>query len=168
MPATLVVRGGTVVDGAGAPPQRADVVIDGDRILEVRTIDQPIDAEIIDATGLVVAPGFVNVLSHAWGSVQRDPTAASDLIQGVTTEVFGEAFSLGPSDGRLSEAMRPWADLGSEATVEFRRLSEGLDHVERIGIAPNIASFVGGMNLRILGAGFDDRPLEPTELDSLC
>jgi len=91
------------------------------------------------------------------GQRAADATAAPISSQGVTTEVFGEAFSLGPSDGRLSEAMRPWADLGADAQVEFTALSEGLDHLERLGIAPNVASFVGGMNLRILGAGFDDR-----------
>jgi N-acyl-D-amino-acid deacylase len=167
VPATLVLRGGTVVDGTGAEPRRCDVVIDGDRIVAVGDVDAPVDAETIDASGLVVAPGFINVLSHAWGSVQRDPTAASDLIQGVTTEVFGEAFSLGPSDGRLTEALRPWADLAADERVEFPRLSEGLSHLERRGIAPNVASFVGGMNLRILGAGFDDRPLTSEELDRL-
>jgi N-acyl-D-amino-acid deacylase len=167
VPATLVIRGGTVIDGTGAAPRRTDVVIDGDRIVEVGDAQPHIDAEVVDATGYVVAPGFINVLSHAWGSVQRDATAASDLVQGVTTEVFGEAFSLGPSDGRLTEAMRPWADLGEDARVEFTRLSQGLDHVERLGIVPNIASFIGGMNLRILGAGFDDRALTATELDTL-
>ena len=167
MPASLVIRGGTVVDGTGAPSRAADVVVDGDRVVAVGEADVPVDAEVLDATGLVVAPGFVNVLSHAWGSLQRDGSGASDLLQGVTTEVFGEAFSLGPSDGRLAEAMRPWGGLGEEAQVEFERLSQGLDHVERLGVAPNIASFIGGMNLRVLGAGFDDRPLEPAELDRL-
>ena len=80
---------------------------------------------MLDATGLVVAPGFINVLSHAWGSLQLDRSGASDLLQGVTTEVFGEAFSLGPSDGRLAEAMRPWGGLGEDARVDFDRLSPG-------------------------------------------
>jgi len=167
MSASLVIRGGTVVDGTGAPPRRADVVIDGDRIVAVGELDSAADAQVLDAHGHVVAPGFVNVLSHAWGSLQRDGSGASDLLQGVTTEVFGEAFSLGPSDGRLTEAMRPWGGLGDEVRVEFDRLSQGLDHLERLGVAPNVASFLGGMNLRVLGAGFDDRPLEPAELDRL-
>ncbi len=58
------------------------------------------DARVLDATGLAVTPGFVNVLSHAWGSLQRDGSGSADLLQGVTTEVFGEAFSLGPADAR--------------------------------------------------------------------
>ena len=167
MPATLVIRGGTVVDGTGAAPVTADVAVDGDRIVAVGEIGPDVDAVELDATGHVVAPGFVNVLSHAWGSLQQDGSAASELLQGVTTEVFGEAFSLGPTDGRLTEAMRPWAGMGDNARVEFDRLSQGLDHLERLGVAPNVASFIGGMNLRVLGAGFDDRALEPAELDRL-
>src|SRR4051794_1204942 len=90
MPASLVIRGGTVVDGTGAEPRRADVIVDGDRIVAVETADA-VDAVELDATGQVVAPGFVNILSHAWGSLQIDSTGGSDLLQGVTTEVFGEA-----------------------------------------------------------------------------
>jgi N-acyl-D-amino-acid deacylase len=165
MPVTLVVRGGTLVDGTGAPGRRADIAVDGDRIVAVGELPADIDAEVLDATGCVVAPGFVNVLSHAWGSLQRDPTGASDLLQGVTTEVFGEAFSLGPSDERLVESLRHWDDLLESARVDFDRLSEGLDHLEKSGVAPNVASFVGGTNLRILAAGFEDGPADPAELD---
>src|SRR4051795_4579790 len=140
MPATVVLRGGAVVDGTGAPApvvrggaavvdgtgapaRRADVAVDGDRIVAVGDVPQQVDATVIDVTGLTVAPGFVNVLSHAWGTLQLDPTGASDLLQGVTTEVFGEAFSLGPSDERMVEAMRPWGDMGRDAEVNFSRLS---------------------------------------------
>src|SRR3954470_18288662 len=139
MPASLVIRGGTVVDGTGAPPRRADVVVDDDRVVALGEIDAHVDADVLDATGHVVAPGFINVLSHAWGSLQRDGSGASDLIQGVTTEIFGEAFSLGPSDGRLAEAMRPWGGLGEAARVEFDRLSQGLDPVGRPRVGPHVA-----------------------------
>jgi N-acyl-D-amino-acid deacylase len=173
MPASLVLRGGAVVDGTGAPARRADVAVQGDRIVAVAELPDDVDAhaldaQSLDATGLVVAPGFINVLSHAWGTLQLDPTGASDLLQGVTTEVFGEAFSLGPSDERTVEAMRPWGDMGRDVEVVFPRLSDGLDHLERRGVALNVASFVGGTNLRLLGAGFDDRPLTADELDRLC
>ncbi|HET7531101.1 MAG TPA: D-aminoacylase [Mycobacteriales bacterium] len=165
MPVSLVVRGGTVIDGTGAPGVRADVAVDGDRIVGVGDFAAVSEAEVVDATGLVVTPGFVNVLSHAWGSLQADPTGASDLLQGVTTEVFGEAFSLGPSDERLVESLRHWDSLAAEARVDFARLSDGLDHLEQRGIAPNVASFIGGTNLRILAAGFDDGPADPASLD---
>lgn len=165
MAASLVIRGGVVIDGTGAPPRRADVVVAGDRVLHVGDIEGDPDAEVLDADGLTVTPGFVNALSHAWGSIQVDPTAGCDLLQGVTTEVFGEAFSPGPSDGQLSLAMESWSDLAAGAQVDFPRLSQGLDHLERAGVAPNVASFLGGVNLRLLGASFDDRPLTAEELD---
>ena len=72
MPASLVIRGGTVYDGTGALGLPADVVIGGDRVLAVGPAPDGLDAEVIDATGLAVAPGFVNVLSHAWASLQLD------------------------------------------------------------------------------------------------
>jgi len=74
MPATLVLRGGSVVDGTGAPARRADVAVDGDRIVAVGDLPEHVDAQVVDATGLTVAPGFVNMLSHAWGTLQLDPT----------------------------------------------------------------------------------------------
>jgi N-acyl-D-amino-acid deacylase len=165
MPATLVIRGGTVVDGSGAPGRVTDVTVDGDRIAAVGPAAAETDADVLDATGLVVSPGFVNVLSHAWGSLQRDPSGASDLLQGVTTEVFGESFSLGPSDERLVESLRPWGGLAEGARVDFPRLSDGLSYLEASGVAPNVASFIGGTNLRILLAGFEEGAAAPADLD---
>jgi N-acyl-D-amino-acid deacylase len=165
MPVSLVVRGGTLVDGTGASAVRVDVAVDDDRVVGIGDFSEVTDADVLDASGLVVAPGFVNVLSHAWGSLQRDPTGASDLLQGVTTEVFGEAFSLGPSDPGLVESLRFWDGLADGARMDFSRLSDGLDHLERSGIAPNVASFIGGTNLRILAAGFEDGPADPARLD---
>ncbi|HEV2369866.1 MAG TPA: D-aminoacylase [Acidimicrobiales bacterium] len=180
MAASLVVRGGTVVDGTGAPGRRADVVVDGDRIVHVGARDgatpapgpdghpaEVIDAEVIDATGLVVVPGFINVLSHAWISLQRHPTGASEALQGVTTEVFGEAFSPGPGGRDFARLIAGGYADAEDVVVDFPRLSEGLSHLESRGVGLNVASFIGGHNLRVLGAGFDDRPLERPELDRL-
>jgi N-acyl-D-amino-acid deacylase len=167
VPVTLVIRGGTVLDGTGAPGVAADVAINGDRITHVGTVPDVVDgAQVVDATGLVVAPGFINVLSHAWGSLQRDGTGASDLLQGVTTEVFGEAFSLGPSTEETVKATEYWR-TDPEVRIEFDRLSQGLTFLEGKGVAQNVASFIGGHNLRALGAGFDDRPMTPAEIDML-
>lgn len=162
----LLLRGGSVLDGTGAPARAADVLIEGDRVARLGRIEDEVDAPVLDVRGLSVAPGFINVLSHAWASIQHDPTAGSDVRQGVTTEVFGEAFSLGPADGRLREAMRPWADLAdADARVEFPRLSEGLTYLQSHGVAVNVASFLGGVNLRLLAAGFDAGPVDATALD---
>ncbi|MBV9291520.1 MAG: D-aminoacylase [Frankiales bacterium] len=162
---TLVIRGGTLVDGTGAPGRPADVLVRDDRVAAVGDVPESVDAEVVDATDHVVSPGFVNVLSHAWGSLQADPSGASDLLQGVTTEVFGEAFSLGPSDERLVEALKPWGGLSADGRVDFARLSDGLSYLESRGVAPNVASFIGGTNLRILAAGFADGPADPAALD---
>ena len=166
MPVSLVIRGGTVFDGTGAEGRAADVAIDGDRIVGVDDVPDTVDARVIDATGLAVAPGFINVLSHAWASLQLDGSGASELLQGVTTEVMGESFSLGPCDDRFAPLVEEWGDLHG-ARVVFDHLAEGLGALEASGIAPNVASFIGGANLRILGAGFDDRRLTPDELDRL-
>ena len=166
MPASLVIAGGTVLDGTGAPGTTADVIIEDDRVVEVGTAPDEFDGDVLDATGMTVAPGFINVLSHAWGSLQRDGSGASDLLQGVTTEVFGEAFSLGPSSPDSAAAMEYWK-FGDDIEVQFDRLSQGLAYLEQRGVAPNVASFIGGHNLRSLGAGFDDRPLTADELDRL-
>lgn len=161
----IVIRGGTVLDGTGSAGRRADVVLDEDRVVSVGAASERMDAEGIDATGLVVAPGFINVLSHAWGSLQLDPSGASELLQGVTTEVFGEAFSLGPAGPEFQEYLAGSWDLEDEIRVDFPRLSEGLDHLERAGVTPNVASFLGGHNLRMLGAGLADAPMDPAALD---
>ena len=165
MASKLVIRGGTVVDGTGGAARSADVLIEDDRIAVVGEVPETVDAGVLDATGLVVSPGFINVLSHAWGSLQRDPTGASDLLQGVTTEVFGESFSLGPSDGRIGESLKPWGELSNYAQIDFPRLSDGLDYLAGKGVAPNVASFIGGTNLRVLAKGFDDGPADAAALD---
>ena len=167
MPASVVVQGGTVYDGTGEPGRPADVVIDGDRVVGIVSPGDAPDngVQVIDATGQAVAPGFINVLSHAWGSIQMDPTGASDALQGVTTEIFGEAFSLGPGSPEFARLMADWSSRGAE--VNFPRLSEGLAYLESRGVGLNVASFIGGHNLRVLGAGFDDRALEPAEIDRL-
>jgi N-acyl-D-amino-acid deacylase len=169
MPLTMIVRGGIVHDGTGSDAVLADVGIEGDRVVQVaRPGDLPDapSARVVEADGLAVVPGFVNVLSHAWGSLQADGSGASDLLQGVTTEVFGEVLSLGPSTedlATLAESM----GLGTEARVVFDHLRDGLDHLVGLGVAPNVASFIGGHNLRLLGAGFEDRPLTAGELRRL-
>ncbi|HEY3958736.1 MAG TPA: D-aminoacylase [Streptosporangiaceae bacterium] len=165
MPVSLVIRGGTVYDGLGGPGRTADLAIDGDRIAAVGAVPDTDGVRQIDATGLAVAPGFINILSHAWGTLQVEPQGPSDLLQGVTTEIFGEGLSLGPSNDDVQRAIAAEREDGQR--MDFARLSEGLDYLESRGVAPNVASFVGGHNLRIIGGGLSDGPLSAQALDRL-
>jgi N-acyl-D-amino-acid deacylase len=162
----LVLRGGMVVDGTGAPGYPADVGIDGDRIVAVGTVNATGDTEL-DASGCVVAPGFINVLSHAYGSLQKDPRGLSDLYQGVTTEIFGEGYSLGPVAGRLVEEKVPEYPT-SGVRLKWPRLADFLSDMETGGVGPNVASFVGADNLRMIHAGAQNRPLTGDELRAAC
>jgi N-acyl-D-amino-acid deacylase len=165
MPISLVIRGGTVYNGSGGQGQQADVAVDGDRLALVGEVPPDAGAQQIDAAGLAVTPGFINILSHAYGTLQTEPLAPSDLLQGVTTEVFGEGISLGPACPDLLALLDADKEEGQRA--DFDRLSEGLDYLERRGVAPNVASFVGGHNLRVLGAGLSDRAVDPRGLARL-
>src|SRR4051794_9954569 len=136
MTLSVVVRGGTVFDGEGGPGVAADVGIEGDRVVVVGSVPADADALEIDATGLAVVPGFINTLSHAWGALQRDGSGVSDLVQGVTTEVFGEAFTPGPSTPEFTVAV---GSMYADVNVDFRRLSDGLSDLESRGIALNVA-----------------------------
>ncbi|GAA3072773.1 N-acyl-D-amino-acid deacylase family protein [Streptosporangium carneum] len=165
MPSTLIIRGGTVYDGTGAPGRPADVAVKGDRILGIGSIPESQEAVVLDATGCAVAPGFINVLSHAYLTLQQDPRGLSDLHQGVTTEVFGEGLSLGPVAGRMLESVSVDKTEADGTRLGWPRLADFLGDLSSAGVAPNIASFVGSHNLRMLGAGNDNRPLTRAELD---
>ena len=165
MSTTLIIRGGTVHDGTGGPGRAADVVIENDRIVaigpDLARDDQ--DAEVLDATGLAVAPGFVNVLSHSYFTLERDGRGLSDLYQGVTTQIFGEGISIGPFTPAIRAELEATRDAGDPELV-WDRLSEFLAHLETKGVVQNVASFVGAHNLRMIGAGADDRPMTAAEL----
>jgi N-acyl-D-amino-acid deacylase len=166
MSTSLVIRGGTVHDGSGGPGRVADVLVEGDRIVAVGPAIGDPDAPMLDATGLVVAPGFVNVLSHAYFSLEKDGRGLSELYQGVTTQVFGEGFSIGPFTPESRALLEPGLDAG-DPPLTWDRLSEFLDHLAGRGIAQNVASFVGAHNLRMIGAGADNRPMTAAELDQV-
>jgi N-acyl-D-amino-acid deacylase len=158
----VVIRGGTVYDGSGSAPFDADVAIDRDRIAKIGAVSARGRVEI-DADGLAVAPGFINMLSWATTSLIADGRSQSDIRQGVTLEVFGEGWSLGP----LNETMRreqteQQGDIKYDIT--WTTLAEALDMIAAGGISPNIASFVGATAVRIHELGHDDRRPSDGEL----
>ena len=158
----VVIRGGTIYDGSGGAPYAADLAIDGDRIAQVGVVRERGQAEI-DAAGLAVAPGFINMLSWATTSLIADGRSQSDIRQGVTLEVFGEGWSLGPVNETMRrEQTEQQGDIKYD--IGWNTLAEALDTVAARGISPNIASFVGAATIRIHELAHDDRRPTPDEL----
>ncbi len=179
----VVVRNGTIYDGTGSDPYVGSVAIDGDRIVAVGEIGNATGHTEIDATGLAVAPGFVNMLSWATDSLIVDGRSQGDIRQGVTLEVFGVGVSYGPLNDAMKAAfVDGWvADAGGEAQVRamlgladdapievpWTTLGEYLDFLAGKGIAPNVASFVGATTVRIHEIGYDNRPPSDEELERM-
>jgi N-acyl-D-amino-acid deacylase len=160
----LIVRGGTVYDGSGGSPYAADVGITGDRIASIGPLGDAEAGVLLDASGLAVAPGFINMLSHSYYTILYDPRSLSELTQGVTTQVFGEGYSMGPLTPWMKERMV--ANRGDlEFDVTWTTLAEYLAHVERHGTSQNVASYIGATTLRVHAVGQDDRPATDKELD---
>ena len=158
----LLFRGGIIHDGRGDVPVEGDIAIAGDRITAVGSLRHWRGREELDVSGLAVAPGFINMLSWATESLLADGRAESDVRQGVTLEVMGEGFSMGPLTPTMKEELAAQSLLGLE--VEWTTLGEYLEHLERSGVAPNIASFVGSATVREHELGAEDRPPDVDEL----
>ncbi len=160
-----VIRGGTVYDGSGGAPFVGDVAIDGDRITDVGTVEGSGRIEI-DASGMAVAPGFINMLSWANESLIEDGRGMSDLKQGVTLEVFGEGWSMGPyTQAMKDEAAARQGDI--KYPITWTTLGEYLQQLEDKGISPNVASFVGATTVRMHELGEADVDPTPQQLDRM-
>ncbi len=162
----VIIRGGTVYDGTGAAPVVADVAMAGDTIAAIGDLSEARGITEIDATGMAVAPGFINMLSWATESLIEDGRSQSDIRQGVTLEVMGEGWSMGPlSDPMKEEAVEQQADIKYD--IEWTTLGEYLEYLEGRGIATNVGSFVGATTVRIHEIGYEDRPATAEELDRM-
>jgi N-acyl-D-amino-acid deacylase len=159
----ILVRGGTVVDGSGGAPFTGDVAIKGDRIVAVAPHLAGTAPRIIDATGLTVAPGFVNMLSWANDALVEDGAGESDIRQGVTLEVMGEGNSEGPYNEKMvADALSQQVDV--KHPIPWRTLGGYFAFLEKRGIAPNVASFVGATSVRTYVLGEDDVDPTPAQL----
>jgi N-acyl-D-amino-acid deacylase len=162
----LIIRNGTVYDGSGHPPFTADIAVDNDTIVEVGRLDGERSRKEVDARGLAVAPGFINMLSWATETLIADGRSESDLRQGITLEVFGEGLSMGPLNSSMKQDLQGrQGDL--RFTVSWTTLGEYLESLVRRGVSPNIASFVGATTLRIHELGYADRAPTPAELERM-
>ncbi len=162
----VILRGGTIYDGSGGSPMVGDVAILADNIVAVGDIGRATAPLEIDVTGLAVAPGFINMLSWATESLIEDGRGLSDIVQGVTLEVFGEGMSMGPLNDAMKRRMvDEQGDIRFD--IEWTTLGEYLEYLERKGVSPNVASFLGATTARIHEIGYEDREPTPAELDRM-
>jgi N-acyl-D-amino-acid deacylase len=162
----IILRNGTIYDGSGGAPFTGDVAFEGDTIAGLGDVGKAAAAVEIDVTGLAVAPGFVNMMSWANESLIEDGLSQSDIRQGVTLEVMGEGSSMGPlNDAMKARMIQQQGDIRFD--IEWTSLAGYLEHLERRGISPNVASFIGAATPRKYVMGEDDRPPTTAELHQM-
>jgi N-acyl-D-amino-acid deacylase len=162
----VIIKDGTVYDGTGAEPKQADVAIRGDRIVGIGDFKTAKAKTVIDAKGLAVAPGFINMLSWSTVSLIQDGRSQSEIRQGVTTEIMGEGESMGPVNDRVREHMiRQQRDITYE--IKWNTLAEYLQYLEKRGVSCNVASFIGATTIREYVIGFEDKQPTREQLDQM-
>jgi N-acyl-D-amino-acid deacylase len=165
----VVFRGGTVYDGSGKPGIVTDVAINADTVAFIGDLSKAVGKKELDAKGLAVAPGFINMLSWAVESLIIDGKSQSDIRQGVTLEVFGEGNSMGPLNDKMKaealDAMR--RNPENKYDIDWTTLGEYLESLEKRGVAPNVASFIGATSVRVHELGYANRLPNPEELERM-
>jgi len=163
---TVLIRGGTIYDGSGGAPYIGDVAMRGDKIAYVGPHAPGHAARTIDASGKAVAPGFVNMLSQSQESLIADGTGLSDTVQGVTLEVMGEGDSMGPWNPEMKRlAVQREGDI--KYPIRWTTLGQYLEYLQRKGVTPNVASFVGATTVRRHEVGEKDLDPTPAQLDRM-
>jgi len=138
----VIIRNGTIYDGNGDTPYISSIAINKDQIVAIGSLEHDSAELEIDATNLVVAPGFINMLSWATDTLIEDGKSQSDIRQGVTLEVLGEGLSWGPlNEAMKKEMIEQQGDI--KYSIEWTTLAEYLEFLEQKGVATNIGSFVG-------------------------
>jgi N-acyl-D-amino-acid deacylase len=165
-PFDVLIRGGTVYDGSGQPPRRADVALRGDRVAAVGDLKDATAPTVVDATGLAVAPGFINMLSWSTDSLLADGRGQSEVRQGVTTQVMGEGNSWGPVNDAIKKRMKA-EQIDIRYEIEWATLSDYLYFLQRKGVSHNVASYLGATTVREYVLGHADRKPTPAELEQM-
>jgi N-acyl-D-amino-acid deacylase len=159
----VLIKDGTVYNGTGAIPIKADIGIKGDRIVAIGDLKNARAGTVIDARGLAVAPGFINMLSWSVISLIIDGRSQSEIRQGVTTEIFGEGSSMGPLNAEMKQ--RALAEQGDfKFDIPWTTLAEYLTYMEKRGVSPNVASFIGAGTVRTYVIGLEDKKATPEQL----
>src|SRR3989442_5533581 len=162
----VIIKGGAVYDGTGGEAQHVDLAIKGDRIAGLGDFKDASAKTIVNASGLAVAPGFINMLSWSTQSLIQDGRSQSEIRQGVTTEIMGEGESMGTVNDRVREHMlREQSDIKYD--IKWNTLTEYLRYLESRGISCNVASFIGATTIRENVIGFEDKQPTPEQLDQM-
>jgi N-acyl-D-amino-acid deacylase len=163
----LIIKNGVVYDGNGTSPKKTDIGIKGDTIAFIGDLSGEKNAkQIIDAKGMAVAPGFVNMLSWSTESLIEDGRSLGEITQGITLEVMGEGDSMGP----LSDSMKDYAQKSQgdiKYQISWKSLGEYLSFLEKKGVSCNVASFVGASTVRAYELGYANRPPKIDELERM-
>jgi N-acyl-D-amino-acid deacylase len=162
----LLIKNGLVIDGSGRPGYIADIAINGDRIAAIGKLKDVSAAREIDAAGMVVAPGFIDMLGQSETYLLIDPRAMSKVMMGVTTEITGEGESIAPVNERLIKEQEDF-NRRYKLTIDWRTLGEYFSRLEKQGAGVNLATFVGATQVREYVVGFDNRPPTPAELEQM-
>lgn len=162
----ILIKNGQILDGSGEKAYVGDIGINSDTITAIGKLDNAKGLSEIDATGLTVAPGFINMLSWANESLIEDGRSQGDIRQGVTLEVLGEGNSMGPLNDAMKKEM-----IAGQATltydIEWSTLGEYLEYLEKKGVSTNIASFIGNATLRKNTIGYENRPPTESEMETM-
>ncbi|HUF48232.1 MAG TPA: D-aminoacylase, partial [Vicinamibacterales bacterium] len=162
----VLIRGGTIYDGSGLPGFQGSVALNGDRIAAVGALPDASADLVIDATGLAVSPGFINMLSWSTESLIADGRSMGEVLQGVTSQIMGEGTSMGP----LTPEMKTrWKSLQGDIQFDYAwdSLAGYLQFLEHTGVSQNVASFIGAGTIREHVIGHENRPPTPDELDRM-
>src|SRR5213082_2335244 len=162
----LLIKGGTVYDGAGGEGRAADVTVRGDRITGIGDFHNASAKNVIDARGLAIAPGFINMLSWSNESLIQDGRSQSEIRQGVTTEIMGEGESMGPLNERMKKRiLEQQKDIKYE--IRWNTLSEYLRYLQSRGVSCNVASFLGATTVREYVIGLEDKQPTPQQIEQM-